>query len=62
METSRFLLLTLVSISIAITLIASGAGLAGRRDRSWLMRGVAVVGWLLGAYLLYRVGQVWRLA
>ena len=61
METSRWLLLTLVGISIAITLLGSGAGLASRRDRCWLTRAVAIAGWLIGAYLLYRIGHFWRL-
>ena len=53
------MLLTVVGISIAVTLIGSGAGLASRRDRSWLARTVAVAGWLIGAYLLYRIAHVW---
>ena len=61
MEASRSLFLTLVGVSIAITLIGSGAGLASRCDRPWLVRAVALAGWLVGVYLLFRIARMWGL-
>jgi hypothetical protein len=60
-EPSRGLFLTFVGVSIALTLIGSGAGIVSRCDRSLLARGLALVGWLVGLYLLFRIGHLWGL-
>ncbi len=60
-DASRSLVLTLVGISIAITLIGSGAGIASRCDRSLVARAVALAGWLVGVYLLFRIAHLWDL-
>jgi hypothetical protein len=61
MEPTRELFLTFVGLSIAVTLIGSGAGIAARGDRSWLTRGIALAGGLVGVYLLLRIAHVWGL-
>lgn len=61
MELSRSLFLTFVGLSIAITLIGSGAGIVSRCDRSLLTRGVALAGWLVGVFLLFRIAHLWDL-
>ena len=53
--------MTFVGLSIAITLIGSGAGIAARGNRSWLTRGVALAGELVGVFLLLRLAHVWGL-
>jgi VIT1/CCC1 family predicted Fe2+/Mn2+ transporter len=62
METSRTLVLTVVAISLALTLIGSGAAIARRSDGPFLTRIVAVAAWLVGAHLLVRIAHLWSLA